>query len=457
MTMRSQDYAHLADHSYDRQGNLARLVNQTVDIGGVQYRVLAHSDRPSGYQGTIYQRTDTNEIVVAHRGTEFEREKWKDLIVADGSMVASRSNPQADDAVALTRRAMQMAQEQRDNGVRVPPVTVTGHSLGGTLAQVSAHHFGLKGETFNAYGAASLDRRIPTGGNDVINHVMGADLVSSASPHYGQVRVYTNQREIDTLERHGYANNRNVIFDPRNDVGAAIGAMRGGSHDMHNFLPINGQGQPDVSILADPQARRLAEQYDPMIDKFRGDVLALRRVATLGLRSGTGLIEDAIDGVRGPLPPGEPARREQRQPQPAGQSQRSFSALDGVSPSPDMRNPTHPANEKFVQAYAGIVGLGRNPGGATERVAANITAEGAELKEFSRFALSRDGARVAVVDESTGPAESRLRADVGLAKAEQTSVETSTQQWETASLRLAATEKSAREQDTPAVRMSAQV
>jgi hypothetical protein len=54
MTIRSQDYAYLADHAYDRRGDLARLVDKDVEIGGVSYRVLAYSDRPSGYQGAIY-------------------------------------------------------------------------------------------------------------------------------------------------------------------------------------------------------------------------------------------------------------------------------------------------------------------------------------------------------------------------------------------------------------------
>jgi putative lipase involved disintegration of autophagic bodies len=41
-----------------------------------------------------------------------------------------------------------------------PQVTVTGHSLGGALAQITSHHFNVKGETFNAYGAVSLSYRI---------------------------------------------------------------------------------------------------------------------------------------------------------------------------------------------------------------------------------------------------------------------------------------------------------
>ena len=294
MTLGSQAYANLADHSYgrDQQGNavdLKALVGKTTEIEGVSYKVLAHADKPSGYQGTIYQRVDTGEIVVAHRGTEFGRETIKDGLLADGGMVFGRVNGQSKDAIELTREALARAGDYAaENRTSAPEVTTTGHSLGGTLAQISAHHFGLRGETFNAYGAVGLDRRIPAGGGDVVNHVMGADLVSAASPHFGAVRVYTHQREIDTLAGHGYDNDRRTRSDLRNPVAAAVAGLRGGSHDMHNFLPVDGQGRPDASILHGPEASRLADQYDPVLDKYRADVLALRGAATVGLRGGAG-------------------------------------------------------------------------------------------------------------------------------------------------------------------------
>ncbi|MDZ4291069.1 MAG: hypothetical protein U1C47_04005 [Hydrogenophaga sp.] len=65
---------------------------------------------------------DTNEVIVAHRGTEFDREALKDGLLADGGMVLSRSNLQASDAIALTRKALQLAQEKATGeGDVVPP------------------------------------------------------------------------------------------------------------------------------------------------------------------------------------------------------------------------------------------------------------------------------------------------------------------------------------------------
>jgi len=450
MTIGTQQYAYLADHSYgrDKHGaavDLQSLVGKVTEIGGLEYKVLAYSDKPSGYQGAVYQRMDTGEIVVAHRGTEFERERLKDLVKTDGGMVVGRDNRQADDAIALTRQAIELAKDYgATKGVAPPEVTVTGHSLGGTLAEVTGHYFGLKGETFNAFGAASLNMRnpatgehyrIPEGGNAMVNHVMAADLVSSASPHYGQVKVYTNQREIDTLQKYGYENNRSV-FDLRNDIFSAVAAMSGGSHDMDNFLPWNGQHRPDTSILADPKARQLAQQYDPMIDKFRADISGERLAATLLTRSGKGLVEDAWHLTRDPLPAGEPAKR-------AEQHDRRGASLDlgRPDPAPDMRDPGHPANGRYQQAYAGVAridqGMGRAPDGSSERLAAALTAASPHLSSIDRVGLSPDGSRAFAVEASNGPAEARQRAQVEVASAVQRPVEVSTAQWQLATDQLA--------------------
>lgn len=438
MTIDSQQYAALADHSYgrDRHGNavdLAALVGKATRIEGVDYKILAHSDKPSGYQGTVYQRVSSGEIVVAHRGTEFERQLADDLLKADGGMVVRRDNRQASDAIDLTRIAQAHAREYAsDNRTAIPQVTVTGHSLGGTLAQVSAHYFDLKGETFNAYGAASLNIRHPTtgeiyrtgsGGNDVLNHVMGADLVSSGSQHYGQVRTYTNGREIGTLQRHGYDNDRSP-WDGRSDLTAAVATMHGGSHDMHNFLPWNGDNRADTSVLADPVARRLATTFDPMLDKFRADIEDRRAGITLVMRDGAGLIQDVRQHFKDPPAPGEPARRERA----------ALQASPEPRTAPDMRNPDHPANSRYQQVLAGVSdcdrAIGRTPDGCSERLAASLTVAGAHLPSIGSVVMSQDGSRAFALDGAAGPVEARRRVHVDIADALQRPVEDSTRDWQ---------------------------
>ncbi|AWV06056.1 lipase family protein [Marilutibacter maris] len=316
MTIPSQQYANLASHTYDSAGDMGQLAARraVVEIEGVDYKILEHVDNPdNGYQGTIYQRMDSGEIVVAHRGTEFDREPLKDGLT-DAGMVVSRYNAQIDDAIGLTRRAREYASdpEMIERYGHASEVSVTGHSLGGTLAQVSAHHFDLRGETFNAYGAASLDRRIPEGGERVLNHVMATDPVSAASPHYGEVRVYAQAEEIDRLHTSGYHDNRFVDMLV-NDMPVVAAGRSFGAHSMHHFLNVDGDGRADVSSLRDPEARRLAGEHERMIGDYRGDIEGLRSGITTISRGPAGVVQDGIDWLRGPVPAGEPAAREERE------------------------------------------------------------------------------------------------------------------------------------------------
>src|SRR3546814_6900824 len=51
---------------------------------------------------------------------------------------------------------------------------------------------------------------------------------------------------------------------------------------MHNFLGVDGDNRPDVSILRDASARSRARDNVRMIADYRGDVGALRSAASLG-------------------------------------------------------------------------------------------------------------------------------------------------------------------------------
>jgi len=175
--MTSQDYAALADDAYKDRVVGRRIPGQeeNVHLNGHQYKIREHvSDPRTGYQGTLYQRVDSKELIVAHRGTA---EIIKDGMLTDAAMVLARSNPQAAQAIALTGRVMDEGKRLSDNVGHDIPVTVAGHSLGGSLAQITA-------------GAVSLSgHRIPEGGRSVVNRVMAADAVSAASPRFGEVRA----------------------------------------------------------------------------------------------------------------------------------------------------------------------------------------------------------------------------------------------------------------------------
>ena len=279
MSLDSQHYANVTAHSYGvevdgKRGQMQHFVNKEIDLEGVTYKVLEYMDKPSGYQGAIYQRMDTGEIVVAHRGTEFDRELIKDGAITDGGMATKLRNAQADDAIELTRHALRLAKDHGERTGHTPEVSVTGHSLGGVLAQITAHKFNLHGETFNSYGAVSLGYGLPEGGSQVINHVKAADPVSAASHHFGEVRMYASDGDVESVGKWGRYDNDRGSIDIRNP-GVAIIAS-GGAHRMHHFTNKDGDGNPDRSILSDPNARQLAAEYEPMFKNYRNDIHGLR-------------------------------------------------------------------------------------------------------------------------------------------------------------------------------------
>lgn len=416
MGLPSQQYAHLANDAYRdyRVGHHPPGEQERVTLGGEHYRVLVHRDNPrNGYQGTVYQHEASGQIVVAHRGTEFDRQLYLDGIRADGSMVVARTNPQAEDAIALTRQALSIAREQGQRSGQAPEVTVTGHSLGGTLAQITAHHFDLKGETFNAYGATSLGYRIAEGGNAVLNHVMASDFVAAASGHYGKVQIYATAADIKRLDEGGYSNSRANFLIPDHPLitaGRSIDA-----HKMHNFLDEDGRGGRDVSVLRDPAARQRAEDNARMIDEYRSDIRGIRSGITILSRDAAGLFQDVIDGIRGPLAPGEPARRQ----------------TSSLAPGIDQAdNPAHPL---FAQAEPAVRQLdaahGREYDQRSRQLAGALAASMYQAggERIDSVVLSRDASHAfAVQGRPEDPAH--LRAAVPVAQGLDTPLERSAEQ-----------------------------
>jgi len=413
MSIGSRDYAALSDDSYkDRAvGRRVPGEEELVVLGGCRYKVLEHVDnRVNGYQGTIYQREDTGEIIVAHRGTE---QIARDAFLTDGGMVLARVNVQAPDAIQLTGHAMIYAERVGRGTGHIPPVTVTGHSLGGTLAQISAHHFDLKGETFNAYGAASLGYRIPEGGSTMLNHVMAADPVSAASSHFGQVRVYATQEEIRTLGNCGFSNSAFRALIPDSTLVAAAHSI--GSHKLGNFLG-------NESVLGKPEAQALARDNGKMIEEYRGKLEALRGSVTTLSRGGPGAVMDLYDRIRGPLDPGEPARREVEKPH-----ERS-----GIL---RMDDSIHPGHSLFLDAQRGVhaqdARVGRTPDHTSNQLAGALAAEMhvAGGKRIDVVAMNNDASRTfAVQGDVHDPAH--LRVSVETLQAMNTSLEQSTRHME---------------------------
>ncbi|MEH6414565.1 XVIPCD domain-containing protein, partial [Pseudomonas sp. CGJS7] len=434
--MTTQQYANLAQDAY-RSPDLSLPEERRVKIAGVEYAVLAHVDKPSGYQGTIYQHVDSKQIVVAHRGSEFDRQPFQDGLIADGGMVAQRVNAQAADALTLTRTALEMARGQYDRTGKLPQVTVTGHSLGGCLAQIAAARFGLNGETFNPYGAVSLAYKIPEGGNQIVNHVMAGDVVSAASKHFGTVRMYAEPVELNVLKAAGYQDNGDRL-DLRNPIRAA--ATGADSHRMHHFLDVDLNGMPDRSILVQRQALELAEQHRPMFDKYRGDIEGLRAGVSVGAAIARGV--QGVAGEVGRLLPQKPAESPFKD---ANQSSRE--AVDAADRARDPRGSLHPDHPMYQRIRDGIGALqareGRPFDELSERTAASLLVASragglATVDHVLPGGTPQSGPNVfAIQGDLHDPAHKR--AQVSVADAARVSVAESFQQLEAVNAQLAST------------------
>ena len=259
----TQEYANLAEHAYKDLAVGVRSPDrpEKLTIGGRDYSVLEHASNPqTGYQGTIYQDMNSGEIIVAHRGTKGSQD-----IATDIDMVRAKTNNQIDDAMRLVEHAKQFANKQHQDNPNqpYPTLSITGHSLGGTLAEITAYHHNLHGETFNAYGAVGMRGMpaYPISNSNVINHAIATDAVSAANEHYGQVRTYARTRDIAALVNYGYGQYNPM---PDNPTPLAVGSLAA-SHFISYFTNSG-------NVLSNPQYSARAHEYNDMIQTYRHDV-----------------------------------------------------------------------------------------------------------------------------------------------------------------------------------------
>lgn len=454
MSPRSTDYALLSQDVYHDTEK-----NNKVTLDGISYRVIDTANNPeTGFQAQAYERMDVrpHQVIIAYRGTEFGREPVHDGGV-DAGMVLAGVNLQTADSIRFAEKVVaETNQLAKDEGRQLPEITVTGHSLGGTLAEINAARLGLKGETFNAYGAAGLLEGVPAGGNQVIDHVRAGDVVSAASEHFGEVRVYAAQKDVDTLFHAGYRDDGGIL-SMRNP----IKAVDFDSHSIDNFVP-NSKLLGESIMSPENQARYRA--HEGMIDRYRNDVMDIRHglsaswevpkaIGEAGERLGHEIREDAqaighaVSHVAHEV---ADTARHVRDEVSGDLHAVGHAVSDGASrawntmlhPSSLFLNtdstPTrvdeqaHPDHPMFQQAREGVRQLDnqhqRAPDERSDRLAASlvVAAREAGLQRIDQVALSGDASRTYAVQ---GDANSPLKrvAEVDTTQAMATPVEQSSQ------------------------------
>ncbi|MDO4642168.1 MAG: DUF2974 domain-containing protein, partial [Neisseria sp.] len=202
--LNKQDFALLSAHVYgDMDGKLVLNKNREIDLNGITYRVVKQSEnKVNGYFGAIYQRLDTKDLITVHRGSQDIADVKTDMLMARDHI-----NRQYKDAEELTNYAISLT-ESSNPQFKNARIYQTGHSLGGSVAELCGNNFNQQTHTFNAFGAANLKEAKPNpyAAQLITNHRMGGDFVAAGAPHLGKEIVYAKPEEIQLLKNGGYGN-----------------------------------------------------------------------------------------------------------------------------------------------------------------------------------------------------------------------------------------------------------
>ncbi|MEM7055746.1 MAG: Mbeg1-like protein, partial [Bacteroidota bacterium] len=148
---------------------------------------------PYGYRGIIYLNAKKKQLVLAHRGTA----------LSNMSTIKTDAHSIAQNIIGGQERLIPSLLEQAINIAHQEECTlaVTGHSLGGWLAQITAfiakaqypeEH--IKAITFDSPGAEPILEQInarinpiPLDQLDITNYLSAPNLINACNPHIGTV------------------------------------------------------------------------------------------------------------------------------------------------------------------------------------------------------------------------------------------------------------------------------
>ncbi len=136
---RSIPYAILAGAVYD-------FDNVAVD----NWVLAEHESRGSGMQAGVYRDRDSDDLVLAFRGTEScdfpcslsETKQYVLDVAADALLTFGQDGPQFDHAMEYAQEVVNRFPDRK--------IFITGHSLGGGLAQAVGAAFGFETFAFNS-------------------------------------------------------------------------------------------------------------------------------------------------------------------------------------------------------------------------------------------------------------------------------------------------------------------
>jgi len=141
----AREMAALADSVYQDHGappGYTRLDDDPSNLPSMLRDQVFH-DPVSGFDAALYRNDKTGTIVIAFRGTEITH--WND-VSTDLKHAAGATTDQHDEATELANAVRAAYPDPAQS------IEITGHSLGGGLAQIASAVTGYPATTFNAAG-----------------------------------------------------------------------------------------------------------------------------------------------------------------------------------------------------------------------------------------------------------------------------------------------------------------
>ncbi|MCB1206574.1 MAG: hypothetical protein KDN18_20105 [Verrucomicrobiae bacterium] len=137
-------------------------------------------DGQDGFQASVFRDRKTNELYIGVRGTdtnESEDRNFKSDLKADVN-IAFQGGKYFNSQVAQADSLYKQIQEDYPG----EKINITGHSLGGAVAQVIGAKHGIPTQTFNAPGMKTYIQENVDGAQttNIVNHQRKSDLVSNA-------------------------------------------------------------------------------------------------------------------------------------------------------------------------------------------------------------------------------------------------------------------------------------
>lgn len=175
-----------------------------------RYKIIKSVQNPSNgfYADVLYNGKD---IIIAYRGTEQSINDIRN----DVAMARSRIPAQATDAISL----YDAIRSEYPNA----NITLTGHSLGGSLSQIVSAIRGVKAVTFNAYGVRDMFKKgTQLKEKNIVNYLNEQDVITmiNGQNHLGKIYSIENigQKVLDKHFLEGMGDLSNRVGKSQNEI-----------------------------------------------------------------------------------------------------------------------------------------------------------------------------------------------------------------------------------------------